>query len=482
MNDSEFTIIAVGKDSLELALELKKQPLFRRAGLSVCSTDAKFLRSSSRKGCRTYLLPPLVREPVYDDAMLVEHIVADAVGNIIITALVNTQTAYEYAPLIALCARMKRRAAISAINVRRFGDRGLKAFIRISISSRLTVRQVHSESYIPLAETVERAVRLVLPKLAQSAIPDEAALQQFIAKEHRHNIALFSNSCNKYPITEFNLQYISKNMSVTFIPKNEADDADRLINLYGRKMAELYAELQAVVNNPELHLKPALPLLLYPKNDGAEWNAADLKIMVFGRETNNWNDPGKKYYNFDLKNSDAIHHEVDSIQEIYNAYFNWGDGRKSRFNRRGPERFISQLQKEIPGKKIEYMWNNICKIGIGNPDGNGKCCGLTPEYIYNIEINRFNVVREEIDILKPDVIIFMTGREHGLLADRYIEHHIGTMEFEPIDENLPELHRVEIPGVKYAVRMARHPSRASNIELDTLYAAIINDMRNRNVI
>lgn len=271
-------------------------------------------------------------------------------------------------------------------------------------------------------------------------------------------------------------------MKPIFIPKQEADDVDRLINLYGRHLPDLYEALQSVVNNVELTKKPALPLLLCPINDGKDWKGADLRIMVFGRETNNWNNPGKKYFNFNLKDSTDVLAEIEALQEIYNAYFNFGDGKTSRFNQRGPERFISKLQFAIPGKRIEYLWNNICKIGVGNPDGSGKCCGLTPKYIYDIEIANFNVVKEEIEILKPDVVIFMTGRELGNVGDRYITHHLGDVNFTQIDPALPFLHKIEIPGIRYAVRIAQHPSRSSNQDLDIIYASIIDDMKRYNII
>ncbi len=500
---SNITIVAAGKGGYEIACLLKNEHFFSDAIIIVCDVSREFIDSVSSKVDKAILLPDLKRMPFAADTVMVEPIFNVAKGRVVVTSVLNEISGRTFAPLIALCALVHGLEVYSSFVIERFTEESLKSMIKIWYVSRLSIRlrpaQVKdgtislNKSYRPLVESTVSILRLVPPKLLHLHLTNEC-IQKYIPKQYSKFVyacqpAYCSLNVSHPDLDEicrnFNLNYLNKPMKTLFTPKHEADNVDRLINLYGRHLPELYENLQSVANNPDMTKKAALPLLLCPINDGKDWSEADLKIMVFGRETNNWNNPEKKYFNFDLKESSNIFAEIEAIQEIYNAYFNFPDEKevkKNAFIRRGPEKFISQLQAVMPGKKIEYLWNNICKIGVGTPDGSGKCCGLTPDYIYRIEVEKFNVVREEIDILKPDVLIFMTGREHGNIADHYIAHHLGDVNFEQITPELPFLHRVKIPGVRYAVRIAEHPSRASNQSLDDMYSAIINDMKCHNII
>jgi hypothetical protein len=63
------------------------------------------------------------------------------------------------------------------------------------------------------------------------------------------------------------------------------------------------------------------------------------------------------------------------------------------------------LQERNKDKKIEYLWNNIIKLGKNNEKG-------FPQnwYDYDIIKQNFNeIILKEITILKPDFIVFFTG-------------------------------------------------------------------------
>lgn len=260
---------------------------------------------------------------------------------------------------------------------------------------------------------------------------------------------------------------------IKYIPIEEKTLNDKLVNLYGSKIPGLYAAVKPLFDNKDA-VKPALPLLI-ELNDDESYEKADLRIMVFGRETNNWNDQEhrKHYpfftYNFEISTTEDILNEVRGrhydddlvdneigiygICDIYNSYFHQKGGRQSPFSRRTYS-LINMLRSRIPSKNIEYIWNNVSKIGCGGKDFGRSCRKPTAE-IRDIEREYFNVVAEEVKILKPDVIIFLTG----FYGDREIKEKFGLTDsnFHPVKEGI-FLDRIDFPGVKYAARTI-HPSQ-----------------------
>lgn len=124
---------------------------------------------------------------------------------------------------------------------------------------------------------------------------------------------------------------------ITYIPIEEKSLNDKLVNLYGPKIPGLYSAVKPLFDDPNA-IKPALPLLL-ELNDDESYENADLRVMIFGRETNNWNDPKhfrKDFpygtYNFNLHTSEDIIEEIMGkhvvgeedyygLGDLYHGYF-----------------------------------------------------------------------------------------------------------------------------------------------------------------
>ncbi|MDE7376498.1 MAG: hypothetical protein K2N16_06590 [Muribaculaceae bacterium] len=274
--------------------------------------------------------------------------------------------------------------------------------------------------------------------------------------------------------------------NIKFVPVEENTLNDKLANLYGPKIPELYSAVKPLFDNPDA-VKPALPLLIELKDDGSYENAG-LRVMVFGRETNNWNDTGERSqcpygtYNFNLSTSDDVLNEirgkhVDGEDEIYGlgdiyhayCYEDSGVG-KTVFTRRQNE-LLQQLRERLGDCTVEAVWNNVSKIGCGGKDF-GRSCRKPTSEIREIEKKYFNVVAEEVKILKPDVVIFLTG----FSADDDIKEKFGLADgdFHPVKEGL-FLDRIDIPGVKYAARTI-HPSRQSKENLKLHFDALVDDI------
>ncbi|MDE6341232.1 MAG: hypothetical protein K2K93_02850 [Muribaculaceae bacterium] len=274
--------------------------------------------------------------------------------------------------------------------------------------------------------------------------------------------------------------------NVKYIPVEETSLADKLVNLYGPKIPDLYSAVKPLFDDSGA-VKPALPLLI-ELNDDASYEKADLRVMIFGRETNNWNDPVRRKafpygtYNLDLATSDDVLAEIKGrhaeggeeyfgLGDIYHDYCYEKTGvRKTIFTRR-QNQLMQQLKARLGDRKVEAVWNNVSKIGCGGTAFGRSCCKPTAE-IREIERRHFNVVADEVKVLKPDVIFFLTGFH----ADQDIKEKFGLADdaFHPVKEGV-FLHRIDIPGVRYAARTI-HPSRQSNENLKLHFDALIDDV------
>lgn len=133
------------------------------------------------------------------------------------------------------------------------------------------------------------------------------------------------------------------------------------------------------------------PLLL--KIDEGKWENARLKIMIFGQETRRW----------------RLDHQENNIQNLMNEYYSYYY--KKKYNKarsmaffKGFDRVKKYIQQyyEYQNDDIEILWNNINKVGKYSGTG-------VIDATRKIEREYFNVISREINILKPDLVIFFTG-------------------------------------------------------------------------
>jgi hypothetical protein len=204
---------------------------------------------------------------------------------------------------------------------------------------------------------------------------------------------------------------------------------EELYELYASKWEGVSAALLTSVEEDEK--TPTHPLLLYVDDEEA-WQNADLKVMIFGQETNDWENWPKPVKS------------IEHLRSVYDGFFNKGKCWSYGGFWNGIARFQELLNKKYPEKKIRYLWNNIVKVGLADEAGRPLPC------MYDeIERDNFHVIPDEVNILKPNVLIFLTGPKYDdLIRENFGE--VGYTPLPPFQER--ELARLSLPAAKFAFR------------------------------
>ncbi len=175
---------------------------------------------------------------------------------------------------------------------------------------------------------------------------------------------------------------------------------EQLSSLYAVHWDRLHSELSLL--DRELYTNPFLI-----KVDEQKLAAAKFKVMIFGQETYGW---------FDREVGILL--SISRLMDGYCGFFLDESYLKgylgsSFFN--GFKFFKNNIlkYKGLEESEVVFIYNNISKIGKGYLV-DAKTGGKIPQKgvsdkVRKIERDFFPVVAREIDIIKPDLIIFMTG-------------------------------------------------------------------------
>lgn len=188
---------------------------------------------------------------------------------------------------------------------------------------------------------------------------------------------------------------------------------EQLESLYGSHWDQLHSELRVL--DKSLYTNPFLI-----KIDEKEFADAKFKVMIFGQETQGWFDKGVI--------SDSIEQMMGNYDKFYLQKQFWpGYGKSAFFN--GFKFFKENIlkHKDLKESEVVFIYNNISKIGRG-----GNVPGVS-DIVRKIEQKYFPVVAREIDIIKPDLIIFMTGPNR----DGDIKFHLPDV-VDPLPDTHPD--------------------------------------------
>ncbi|MFM2199903.1 MAG: hypothetical protein RLZZ505_3335 [Verrucomicrobiota bacterium] len=148
---------------------------------------------------------------------------------------------------------------------------------------------------------------------------------------------------------------------------------------------------------------PAFPLTIQPP---VGYEEAKLKVMYFGQETNGWKDNSSDHFNVNLN--------LEQLLIIYNAFANthkcFGYGGQFWNAVRRFQRDFSSVEPNC-----HFIYNNIIKIGKAHSKGR------PPTAVLEWQKDWFNLIREEIRILNPDVVIFFSGPNYDHLISRIFD-------------------------------------------------------------
>lgn len=226
-----------------------------------------------------------------------------------------------------------------------------------------------------------------------------------------------------------------------------------LLNLYSSKWDKLCSAIKSINEDDSLEIKPTNPLLLFIEKE-EEYQKADIRVVIFGQETNSW---------FKGFNTDIIP-ILDCYKKFYNGGECWSYGGQF-WN--GFSKFYTMLDEKFPNKKIRYIWNNIVKIGKQDEKG------FPPDYIYDVERNHFSIIKDELKILNPNIVLFLTGPNY----DNVISDNFGQLSYTalpPFDSRW--LAKVSISETDFAFR-TYHPNFLWRNNIDSFFQTIINEIK-----
>ncbi len=229
---------------------------------------------------------------------------------------------------------------------------------------------------------------------------------------------------------------------------------DKLKELYSSSWNGLSTELNNVVLDNKFEIKPTNPLLLNHV-DPDSFEFADIRVMIFGQETNDW--------------EGLFYNDLNKISSVYSEFY-----QGNRFAHRGHfknhfNRFVALFENKFPDKKIGFFWNNVIKVGKSHDKG------LPPKYILDIVNKEFSVLSEEINIIKPSLILFFSGPDY----DQHIIEQIPNLEKDEIEGfSFKKLASFNIKNVDYAFR-TYHPNKINFLgkeEYDIIYNKILSKL------
>ena len=186
----------------------------------------------------------------------------------------------------------------------------------------------------------------------------------------------------------------------------------RMVSAHNRELLDKLDPILSSVNDGPSDEKATNPLLI---SYNSEYFHSDLRIMLFGQETNKWN----------TEFNDGFYaHNQESLEERYDEFF-WSRacfdyGRSYGGMWRGAEYLMNEIENTLRNREVAFVWNNAVKVG---KLGKGR-----PGFYYNIrDINRYAIL-QEIELFAPNLMIFFSGPD-------YDDVLIDIFDSQP-DENL----------------------------------------------
>jgi hypothetical protein len=199
---------------------------------------------------------------------------------------------------------------------------------------------------------------------------------------------------------------------------------DELRKLYVPYFEELKLNSKSVAD------KFSFPLLMKVFPD---YEKVNTRILFIGKETHGW------YGTM----ADSIDVTVDSLMNEYEGF----EFAKEYQSRNSPFwRFIKIFHSTINGDTFPngFLWTNFSKCDSG---------GTTPtQELQDLNRKGFDLLINEIEILKPDTIIFITGWDY----EKQFQRVFSGISYEILEENF--IYRCDHELLPKSTYMTMHPN------------------------
>lgn len=171
-----------------------------------------------------------------------------------------------------------------------------------------------------------------------------------------------------------------------------------------KQLNELYDDYLATILKDDLLGKAILnfeissPILVnVDAKSSNNYENADFKLLYVGQETNYWyNESERREDGFFDSLTDSVGYR-DALLNLY-ANFNIGHNYNTSLFQ-----YKNQILSKLEQSQIGVLWTNILRH---DQFGEGK---VSPEIEAKITYDNNYIFRRELEILKPDAIVFVTG-------------------------------------------------------------------------
>lgn len=234
------------------------------------------------------------------------------------------------------------------------------------------------------------------------------------------------------------------------------------------KLDELYREyLEHIFQNKEIETrienhKISSPQLLDITTPKGKYLESDYRIVFVGKETAGWFNKEQRDKAGLININRQFNKYIHALKSIYKEH-DFGAKHKTPFFK-FIELFIGKFDKtSSSNKSTGYLFTELLRH-----DEKGK--GLSEALIHEATYNNNYILRKELEILNPDVLIFLTGPNY----DRYIKQTYPNAVFKEIEgysSNQASIIK-NIPNVRTAVRIY-HPRYLSYTNTTSEYSNLL---------
>lgn len=192
---------------------------------------------------------------------------------------------------------------------------------------------------------------------------------------------------------------------------------EQLKTLYESKkggLGEIEEAVADAIDNGEMKNDDySFPLLMYCWEK--EYLASKQKLLFVGQETNKWWADAESFWADNMIAATTGYYKEFALGKNLSSPF-W--------------QAVNKINQAInSGMSLNFLWTNIFKFG--RKDDKGHPCKVVQE----LELENFNVLASEIQIISPDVVIFFTGNG----CDINISERLGETKFEKCSDHETEI-------------------------------------------